>query len=78
LEYEITNIERFGFWMIIDEGEYFISFNDFPEFQKASVKQILNVQRPDPQQFHWSDLDIDIDLESLKNPDKFPKIYSKK
>jgi len=45
LEYEITNIERFGIWLVADDKEYYIKFEDYPSFKKASIKQILNVKR---------------------------------
>ncbi len=77
LEFEITNIERMGFWILIDNREYFASFNDFPDFKEATIEQILNVKRIDQKQYHWPDLDIDIDIDSLESPEDFPLIYRK-
>ncbi|OHD57125.1 MAG: hypothetical protein A2Y33_09375 [Spirochaetes bacterium GWF1_51_8] len=74
-EYEVTNIERLGFWLYVDDTEYFVSFDRFPAFKNAPVGQILNVKRLDPSQFNWPDLDIDVDIESLSAPDKYPLEY---
>jgi hypothetical protein len=64
-----------GFRLIIDGTDCFVSFDEFPAFKSASVEQILNVKRLDPVQFRWPDLDIDIDIESLKSPEKYPLEY---
>jgi len=75
LEYEVTNIKRTGFWMLVDGIEYFVSFDEFPGFKGASIEQILNVKRLDPEQFRWPDLDIDIDIGSLQSPEKYQKVF---
>jgi hypothetical protein len=71
----ITNISHLGFWMIINEKEYFISFADYPAFHKATVDEIFNYQVISPEQFRWPVLDIDIELDSLENPSLFPLVY---
>lgn len=77
LEYEITNIERFGIWLLADDKEYFIKFEDYPLLKKASIEQILNVKRISPTQFRWPDIDEDIELEALEYPEKFVLKYNK-
>ena len=69
---EVTNISRHGFWLLVDDHEYFVPFGDYPEFLKATVCQIYNVQCLDPRQFHWPDLDMDIELDALERPEAFP------
>jgi len=71
LEYEITNIERFGIWLLVDDKEYYIKFEDYPAFKKASIEQILNIERISPVQFRWPDIDEDIELEALDYPEKY-------
>ncbi|HRP70106.1 MAG TPA: DUF2442 domain-containing protein [Turneriella sp.] len=75
LAFEITNIERYGFWILIDEREYFVSFDEYPIFKEATLQQILDVERPAPNQFHWPSLDADIELEALQNPKKFTQSF---
>ena len=75
LEYEITNIEKFGFWFLVDNNEYFIFYEDYPVFMKASIEQILNVKRIGITQFHWHEIDADIELEALKSPDNYVLRY---
>ena len=68
----VTNITSHGFWVIVNETEYFVSFNEYPGFRKASVDSIFNMTILSPGQLNWLDLDIDIELDALKDPDKFP------
>ncbi len=74
-DYEVTNIERFGFWLYNEDKEYFIGYEQYPEFKSATVEQILNVKRIDPTQFRWEDLDVDIDIRSIEAPEDFPLKY---
>ncbi|MFZ5902139.1 MAG: DUF2442 domain-containing protein [Chloroflexota bacterium] len=68
---QITNIERDGFWLLTRAGEYFVAFDNYPDFRGAKLEQIFNFQENDDD-FHWPDLDIDIELEALQHPERFP------
>lgn len=72
---EVTNISHLGFWLLVDDREYFVPFQDYPGFLHASISQIYNVHRIGPGQFHWLDLDIDIELAALEHPERFPLQY---
>ncbi len=69
---EVTNIEAFGFWLLAEDHEYFVPFSDYPVFKNATIEQILNLQCLAPGQYHWPDLDADIELEALQNPERYP------
>lgn len=72
---EVTNISAIGFWLLVDDREYFVPFDDYPAFREATVAQIYAVQRLGPTQFHWPELDIDIELEALEHPEHFPLMF---
>ena len=63
---QISNIEHAGFWMLTQGGEYFVAFEDYPDFRNATVAQIFNF-RQSFDGFHWPDLDVDIELAALKH-----------
>ena len=69
---EVTNITAHGFWLLADDREYFVPFRDYPVFQNATVAQIYAVRRIGPTQFHWPQLDADIELEALERPEAYP------
>ncbi|MFQ5343014.1 MAG: DUF2442 domain-containing protein [Anaerolineae bacterium] len=72
---EVTNIGATGFWLLVDDKEYFVPFDDYPVFWEATVAQIYAVRRLGPTQFHWPALDADIELEALEYPERFPLVF---
>ncbi len=38
---EVTNIEALGFWVLVEDREYFVPFADYPVFKGASIQQIF-------------------------------------
>ena len=37
---EITNISPFGFWILIQDNEFFIDFKQYPMFYNARISEI--------------------------------------
>ena len=72
---EVTGVHPTGFWLLVDDAEYFVPFADYPVFLRATVAQIYSVQRAGPAQFHWPELDADIELEALEQPERFPLVF---
>ena len=56
--------------------EYFLPYTDSPWFRAARVEQILNVELLHGEHLHWPDLDVDLALDSLAQPEAFPLIYT--
>ncbi|MEW6531344.1 MAG: DUF2442 domain-containing protein [Thermodesulfobacteriota bacterium] len=73
-EVEVTNISRHGLWILIGEEELFLPFDEFPWFKDAPLQAILNVQLQGREQLHWPDLDVDLTLDSIRHPDRYPLI----
>ena len=71
---EVTNVSPHGFWLFVDERELFVAFKDFPWFREASVREIANVQLPSSHHLYWPDLDVDLAVESIEHPEKFPLV----
>jgi len=69
---EVTAVGRDGFWLIAHDLEYFIPFNSYPVFRKATVQEIFAMEEIAPGQFRWESLDADIALEALAYPERFP------
>ena len=69
---EITNVSSHGVWLLADDQELFMSYEDFPWFKDVSVGKILNVEEPTPGHFYWPDLDVDLTIEIISHPEKFP------
>ncbi len=73
-EIEITNISTHGFWLFCRDEEFFMPYKKFPFFKEAPLKKILNFQEISPNHFYWPDLDVDLGMEIIQNPDRFPLI----
>jgi hypothetical protein len=71
---EVTNIDGFGFWVLIEDQEYFLPYGDFPWFRGTTLAQILNVQLLHDDHLYWPDLDVDLCLDILTQPQAFPLI----
>ena len=71
---EVTNISRHGFWLLLKDEELFLPFSDFPWFQDAAVRKILNVELLSPNHLYWPELDVDLAVESIRHPKKFPLV----
>lgn len=69
---EVTNISRQGLWLLVDEEELFLPFDEFPWFKEASVSDVLNVERHGCDHLHWPGLDVDLTLESIRHPERYP------
>ena len=73
-EVEVTNISKHGFWILIGEEELSLPFQGFPWFEAASVSAIFNVELQGSQHLYWPDLDINLTVESIKRPEKYPLV----
>lgn len=69
---EVTSITAHGIRLLVGGRKLFLSYGDFPWFENAPVAGILNVEQPSPGHFHWPDLDVDLDIEAMENPERFP------
>jgi hypothetical protein len=71
----VTNIEPLGFWILVDNREYFVPFEEYPVFKGIPIEQIFHFQRLSPSQLNWPDLDADIELEALEQPEYYPPVF---
>ena len=71
---EVTNVSGHGFWIFIGEREVYASFEDFPWFEDASIRQITTVEMPGPHHLYWPELDVDLAVDSLDHPERYPLV----
>ena len=70
----MTNVTPKGVWLLVDKREMFAAFRDFPWFRDATIDQLLQVERPNPRHLHWPALDVDLAVESLEHPKRYPLV----
>ena len=71
---EVTNVSQHGFWILIGEREMYASFKDFPWFEEASIRQLTTVELPSPHHLYWPELDVDLAVDSLDHPERYPLV----
>ena len=71
---EVTNISKHGFWLLLENEELFLPFSEFPWFQDVPVGKILNVELPSSGHLYWPDLDVDLAVDSIRHPERFPLV----
>ena len=74
LGHEVTNISQFGLWILTSGKEYFLDHNKYPWFKNASVEKVLSVESPRPGHLRWPELDIDLHIDSLDFPERYPLV----
>lgn len=74
LEVEVTNVSKYGLWLLLGDEELFLPFAEFPWFRDAPIGKVLNVERPQPHHLYWPELDVDLSVESVRHPERFPLI----
>ncbi len=73
---EITNISEHGFWILLDKKEHFLPFTKYPWFKDAKIASIIKVELLHGHHLHWPELDVDLSIDILENPERFPLNYS--
>ena len=71
---EVTNVSEHGCWLLVEGRELFLAFEHFPWFRDASVNGLFAVVLAGPGHLHWPELDIDLALDSIEHPERFPLV----
>lgn len=71
---EVANISKHGFRLLIENTERFVPCKEFPWFHNAAVGELLNVELASPRHLYWPDLDVDLAVESIDFPERFPLV----
>ena len=73
---EIQGVSNHGIWLYVEGAEYFLPYSAYPWFLNATIEQIYNVELLFGFHLRWPELDIDLELDALKHPEKYPLAYS--
>ena len=68
----VENITPFGIWIFVKGKEYFLDYKNYPYFQEKTIKDIQNVRLLHDFHLRWPSLDIDLEIDVLENPEKYP------
>ena len=66
-----------GIMLSVKGNDYFISYNRMPWIKNASIMDALNVQMSGRNAIEWPTLNIDLEIDSLKHPERYPLIMKR-
>ena len=71
---EVTNVSPHGLWLLLGDRELFLPFDKFPWFREAPIAKLVRVELPSPHHLYWPGLDVDLAVESIEHPERFPLV----
>ena len=71
---KVLTITSGGVLIEIEEGEFFLPYSRVPWFKNAPVSDVLNVEMSGKRSIRWNKLDVDLEIESLLHPEKYPLV----
>ncbi len=72
---EVTIINARGILLYIRGKEYYLSYDRYPWFKDAKVSEVLDVTMPDEDSLRWESMDIDLEIDSIIHPERYPVIF---
>ena len=72
LKTEVTNISNHGLWILSNEKEFFLSYENFPWFKDKTINDITKVESFGQGHLYWENLDVDLSLDMIEHPERFP------
>ena len=71
---EILSVSPHGIWLHVLGKEHLLRYDDHPWFLNVPVAQIFNVQLLHGKHLWWPDCDVDLHVDSLSAPERFPLV----
>ncbi len=68
----IAELTEAGFWLVLDDRRIFVDFREFPWFRGRSREELESIERPFPDELRWPELDVDLAVDSLLHPERYP------
>lgn len=69
---DVLMINDRGVMLSVQGQDYFLSYNRVPWMRDATINEVLDVQMSGKNAIEWPKLDIDLEVESLKHPERYP------
>lgn len=73
----VLMINNQGVMISVEGNDYFLSYNRVPWMKDATVRNILNIKISGKNAIEWPDLDIDLEIDSLKHPERYPLVMNR-
>lgn len=71
---KVLTITANGILLSISEGDFFLNYKDYPWFKNAPINQVFDVKMEGDHAVRWDALDVDLKIESIIHPERYPLI----
>ena len=66
-----------GIYLTVRENDYYLSYNRLPWFRNAKISDIFNVEMIGDDAIRWDTLDVDLEIDSLRYPERYPLVMKR-
>ncbi len=73
----VLMINAQGILLSVLGNDYFLSYNRVPWLKDARISDVLNVRMSGRSAIEWETLGVDLEIESLKHPERYPLIMKR-
>ena len=73
----VLMINSQGMMLSVQGQDYFVSYNRVPWLRDARVGSVLNVQMCGRYAIEGPELDIDLEIDSLRHPERYPLVMKR-
>ena len=77
-EVEVLGLTPHALWLMVRNRELMLDFVNFPWFRRATMDQVCDVALYHGEHLHWPQLDVDLHVDSIEHPERFPLIAEKR
>lgn len=73
----VLMINSQGIMISVCGNDYFLSYNRIPWMLSAAIGDVLNVRMSGRNAIEWPALNVDLEIESLQHPERYPLIMKR-
>ena len=74
---DVLMINDRGLMLSVQGQDYFLSYNRVPWMKDATINEVLDVRMSGKNAIEWPKLDVDLEVESLKHPERYPLLIKR-
>ena len=74
---DVLMINDRGLMLSVQGQDYFLSYNRVPWMRDATINEVLDVQMSGKNAIAWPKLDVDLEVDSLRHPERYPLLIKR-
>ena len=74
---DVLMINDRGLMLSVLGQDYFLSYNRVPWMRDATINEVLNVRLSGKNAIEWPKLDVDLEVDSLRHPERYPLLIKR-